>query len=116
MKARFQADADLNQTIVLALTRRAPEIDFQTASIAGLVGLKDAAVLARAASDGRVLVSHDQSTMPDHFAVFIITHTSAGLIIVPQHLAISTAVEELLLIWAATEAHEWTNRIVYLPL
>lgn len=31
MRVRFQADADLNQTIVLALLRREPVIDFQTA-------------------------------------------------------------------------------------
>ena len=31
MKIRFQADADLNQIIVLATVRREPSIDFQTA-------------------------------------------------------------------------------------
>ncbi len=30
MKVRFQADADLNQIIVAATTRRAAEIDFRT--------------------------------------------------------------------------------------
>ncbi len=116
MRGRFQAAADLNQTIVLALLRREPSIDFQTAAAANLAGLDDAAVLALAAHDGRVLVTHDQSTMPKHFARFIAEHTSPGLLVVPQHLAASLVVEELLLIWAATEADEWLNRIVYLPL
>jgi hypothetical protein len=36
MSVRFQADADLDQTIVTALLRREPGIDFHTASAAGL--------------------------------------------------------------------------------
>jgi hypothetical protein len=36
MPIRFQADADLNQIIVSAVVRRAPAIDFRTATTAGL--------------------------------------------------------------------------------
>jgi predicted nuclease of predicted toxin-antitoxin system len=71
MKVRFQADADLNQIIVSAVVRRVREIDFRTATAARLAGVRDPEVLARAARDGRVLVTHDQSTMPQHFAAFI---------------------------------------------
>jgi hypothetical protein len=35
MKVRFQADADLNQIILLATIRREPAIDFQTAMTGG---------------------------------------------------------------------------------
>jgi len=41
--------------------RRYPEIDFRTATGVGLAGLKDADVLALAARDGRVLITHDLS-------------------------------------------------------
>ena len=116
MKMRFQADADLNQIIVLATIRREPRIDFPTAEAAGLTGLKDPEVLAVAAREGRVLVSHDQKTMPRHFAEFIPHTPSPGLLLIPQYLPIATAVEDLLLIWFASEAEEWVNRIRYLPL
>lgn len=88
MPIRFQADADLNQIIVSAVVRRSPEIDFRTATAAGLAGLKDADVLTLAANDGRILVTHDQATMPKHFGEFIRSATSPGLIVVPQSLAI----------------------------
>ncbi len=68
MRVRFQADADLHQMIVTALIRREPGIDFQTATAAQLQGLSDLQVLERATDEERVLVSHDQSTMPQHFA------------------------------------------------
>ena len=86
MSIRFQADADLNQIIVLATIRREPSIDFQTAGAADLAGLADLRVLQRAAREGRILVTHDQRTMPRHFGEFITAETSPGLLIVPQYL------------------------------
>jgi predicted nuclease of predicted toxin-antitoxin system len=80
MKVRFQADADLNQIILLATIRREPAIDFQTAIAAGLSGIADPEVLARAANDGRVLVTHDRKTMPQHFSELIVREASPGLI------------------------------------
>jgi predicted nuclease of predicted toxin-antitoxin system len=46
-------------------------MDFQTAQEAGLRGLPDPEVLACAADDRRILVTHDRRTMPAHFADFI---------------------------------------------
>ena len=68
MKVRFQADADLRRPIIAGLRRREPTIDFRTADDVGLAGLNDATVLAIAADEGRLLVSHDVSTMPQRFA------------------------------------------------
>jgi hypothetical protein len=116
MKVRFQADADLNQDIVQAVRRGEPAIDFQTAYEAGLAGLHDNVILERATQEGRIVVSHDRRTMPHHFAAFIATQTSAGVIIVPKSLSIRQAVEDLILIWAASEADEWVNQINSLPL
>ena len=116
MKVRFQADADLNQVILLATIRREPAIDFQTAMTGGGAGVADPEVLAIAAKDGRVLVTHDRKTMPRHFAEFMARETSPGLLVIPQSLSVAAAVEDLMLIWSATEAEEWVNRISILPL
>lgn len=112
----FQADADLNQIIVSAVLRRVPAIDFRTATTAGLAGLKDQEVLTVAARDGRILVTHDQATMPRHFGEFLRSQRSPGLIVVPQHLRLGEVADDLILIWTATEAEEWTDRIVFLPI
>jgi hypothetical protein len=116
MKVRFQADADLNQFILIATVRCEPSIDFQGALAAGLAGLSDRDVLAKAAGEGRLLLTHDQKTMPRHFSDFISSVTSPGLIIIPQHLPIASVVEDLVLIWLVTEAGEWESRICFLPL
>jgi predicted nuclease of predicted toxin-antitoxin system len=115
MKVRFQADADLNQDIVQAIRRREPTVDFQTAHEAGLAGLHDTIILERAAQEGRIVVSHDRRTMPHHFATFIASQTSTGVIIVPKSLSIRQVLNDLLLIWEASEAEERVNQIDSLP-
>lgn len=116
MTIRYQADADLNQTIVKGVLWREPRIDFQTAFAAGLEGVKDPEVLAIAAQQRRILISHDRRTMPLEFATFIASSQSSGVIIVSRRLSIEAVIEELLLIWAASSVEEWVNRIAKLPL
>jgi hypothetical protein len=64
-------------------------------------------VLHKATDFGRILISHDRKTMPAHFARFLGVRSSPGLIIVPQELAIGGAIDDLLIIWAASDAEEW---------
>ena len=116
MKIRFQADADFNQHIVRAVRRQVPTVDFLTAHDAGLVGLDDVLVLEKAAQERRVLVSHNRRTMPFHFATFIETKTSVGVILVSQDLPVRRAAEDLILIWETSEAEEWVNQIGSIPL
>jgi predicted nuclease of predicted toxin-antitoxin system len=116
VNVRYQADADLNQAIVTGVLRRESTIDFQTAFNAGLKGVKDPEVLAIAAKQGRILVSHDRKTMPSEFAEFIANNQSAGVLIVSRKLAIEVVIEELLVIWSASSAEEWVDRIAKLPL
>ncbi len=116
MKIRFQADNDLNYAIVSAVLRREPLIDFQSAQTAQLDSVPDPEVLARAAAEGRLLVSHDMKTMPRHFGEFLHTSTSAGVVIAPQSLSLGKVVEDLLLLWVVDEAEDWVDRIRILPL
>jgi Domain of unknown function (DUF5615) len=104
VNVRYQADADLNQAIVTGLLRRESTIDFQTAFADGLEGVKDLDVLAIAAQQRPVLVSHDRKTMPSGFAEFITTNQSAGVIIVSRKIPMEVVIEELLLIWAVSSA------------
>jgi len=112
---RFQADADVNINIVRGVLRREPTIDFQTAQEANLVGLKDDLVLKKAAKEGRILVTHDQKTMPIHFSNFIIRQESPGVLIAPQNSPMGKIIDDLILIWCASEPDEWINRIRHLP-
>jgi hypothetical protein len=116
MRPRFLADADFNRKIVVGLRRRERSLDFLSAHDGGVVGLPEPEVLLIAAHVGRVLISHDRKTMPSHFNRFRETRSSPGLIIVSQDLDVGTAIEDLLLIWAATEAAEWIDQIGFVPV
>lgn len=54
--------------------------------------------------------------MPPAFAEFIANNQSSGVIIVSRKLSIEGIIEELLLIWAVSDAEEWVDRIAKLPL
>ena len=117
MKVRFLADADLNRTIVSGVLRREPSVNFLTAHAAELRGIRDPEVLALAAGQQRVLVSHDVGTMPGHLRAFTnLGKQSSGVFLIPQSLDVGTAIDELLLTWLASEASEWVDRLVWLPL
>ena len=91
-------------------------MDFLSANEAGLDGIPDPDVLAIASDENRILVTHGIKTMPQHFGDFLMTVRSCpGVFLVSQDEAIAVVVDELVLIWAASDAQEWENRIVKLP-
>jgi hypothetical protein len=116
MKIQFLADENLRRPIVLGLRRREPSASFVQAYEAGAAGKDDPTLLQIAAEQNRILVSHDVRTIPQHFRNFIAGQTSPGVILIPQKLPLSTAIEQLVLIWLASEAEEWVNQIRFLPL
>jgi predicted nuclease of predicted toxin-antitoxin system len=115
MIIRLQADNDFDQRIVTATRLLELALDFQTALAAGLHGRTDPEVLALAAQQGRILVTHDRRTMPQHFEQFITTAMSPGVIIVSRNLSIGQASSWLQLLWVASEAEEYVNAIYSLP-
>ena len=115
MRIRFQADNDLNKAIVRALVRREPAVDFRSAQAARLHSVPDPEVLMESARNGRILVSHDFQTMPEHFREFVRKHHTPGVFLVPQDLPLGLAVDTLILVWAATNPNEWANKLCLIP-
>jgi predicted nuclease of predicted toxin-antitoxin system len=116
LRLRFQADNDLNHAIVKGVRRREPAIDFQTARQARLHEVRDLDVLERAASENRILVTHDRKTMPGHFAEFLSGgNRSPGVVVISQKANLGMVIESLVLLWAASDPSEWENRIFDLP-
>jgi hypothetical protein len=115
MKVLYQADNDLRKAIVRGAVRREPQMNFRSAQAARVDGVPDPEVLAFAADEGRNLVSHDFQPMPKHFRQFTRRRRSPGALLVRQDLPVGEAIETLLLIWQASEADEWVNRLCLVP-
>ncbi len=95
---------------------REPQIDFGLPQDLIPAGTKDPKVLELGVALGRVIVTHDVRTMPTHFQTFTSEQASPGMILVPTRMAIGDAIEDLLLIWRASEAEQWINQMRRLPL
>jgi hypothetical protein len=115
LSVRFQADADLNPEIARGLRRREPSIDFRAAVGVIADGTADSEVLQIAAEDGRVLVSRDVTTMPDHFARFIARHESPGMLLIPSRRSLGTTIEGLLVVWLTWTPEDLRNQARWLP-
>jgi predicted nuclease of predicted toxin-antitoxin system len=59
-------DENFNNDVVRGMLRRSPSLDTLRVQDAGLQSGDDPTVLAWAATEGRVLVSHDVSTLTAH--------------------------------------------------
>ena len=115
MRIRFQADANIVPAVGRGLRRREPAVDYRFAL--GLIpdGMPDPDVLNLAAADGRVLVTNDLRTMQIHFAGFIATRDSPGLLLVPAWISIRETIEGLLICWLSWTAEEMRNQVRWLP-
>ena len=83
----------------------------------GLDMRSDPEVLDWAARNGFILISHDVNSMRG-FAYERIARGErmTGLFLVHQTDAIAPIIENLIVIWAGSEAEEWKNGVWYLPL
>jgi Domain of unknown function (DUF5615) len=114
---RFLADEDIRPEVIKGLRSREPVVDIVDVKSAGLKGTKDPALLEIAAEQARILITCDRNTMARHFWERLAAGKSCpGVFIVPQRrTAIGEIIEWLLLVWTASQAEEWRDRIVYAP-
>ena len=110
------ADASLHDAVVTGCLRREPAIDFLSAHEAKLEGISDPEVLAFATHQDRILVTSDLKTMPRHFGNFLEANGQcAGVFLVKQRTPLADVIEALVLVWSASDADEWKNRVVEIP-
>jgi uncharacterized protein with PIN domain len=96
---RFQGDADVHHGIVVAVRRREPAIDFTSAVDSQLEAVSDPDVLEIAASQGRILITHDRQTMLEHFRRRLKDgKSSPGIFLVSQFAPLSPVVETLVMV------------------
>ena len=114
---RFATDEDFNLNIVEGLRRRNPDVDIATLQERGLRGLKDPDVLEWAASEGRILLSHDLNTMRRFASERIASgKPTPGVILLRQGLSPGGVIDALEILIGASLEYEWSNRVEYLEI
>jgi hypothetical protein len=116
-RPQFLADHDLNEHIVTGVLRHRGGVVFRRVRDVGLQDRPDAEVLAYAAEQGLLVVSHDVNTMPAHAHRRLAAGlTLSGLLMVRQTDPVAEVIASLVLIWSSSEAEEWQGQVVFLPL
>jgi len=112
------ADENFNGNVVRGLLRRQPALDVvRVQDVGRLSGANDPTVLEWAAQEGRVLLTHDVSTIT-HFAYERVQagKPMPGVFEVSGDLTIGRAIEDILLLAECSLDGEWEGQVRYLPL
>lgn len=111
------ADENFKAQIQTGLRRRLHTVDLVSVQDLGIRGLDDPDLLARAAAENRVLLTHDVNTVP-RFAYELLESGApmAGVVVVPDRMAIGQAIEELGLLIECGTAEDIEVRVLHLPL
>ena len=111
------ADENFNNDTVRALLRRQNHLNIVRVQDAGLTGADDRRVLEWAASEDRILLTHDVSTIT-RFAYERIENGLAmpGMFECAYDISVGVAVEEILLLAECSLEGEWEGQVRYLPL
>src|SRR5438552_13659882 len=114
---RLAADENFNNDVVRGVRRRNAAVDILRAQDAGLSGADDPAVLEWAAQTGRVLLTHDVSTMT-RYAYDRVRDGKPmpGVFEVSREVSVGVAIEEILLLADCSLAGEWDGQVRYIPL
>jgi predicted nuclease of predicted toxin-antitoxin system len=114
---RFLCDVNFNNDILRGLLLRRPDLDVVRAQDVGLEETEDPELLAWAAANGRIVLTHDRATFPSFaYERVVAGEPMAGVFVVNDRLPPGRAIDELLLVIDCSEASEWSGRVLYLPL
>jgi hypothetical protein len=116
---RFLIDESLPRALVTGLRRREPTLDVARVGQPRMPphGTPDEALLQFCEAEGRMFVSCDRATIPAHLQQHLQAggHTF-GVVLVASGCGVGKLIDDLLLVWGASQADEWHDRLFYLPL
>jgi len=114
---RLLADENFNGEILRGVLLRQPGLDILRVQDAGLAGANDPDILAWAAENDRIVLTHDRATMTDYaYRRVAAGETMPGVFVLSDRSPVGQAIEDLLLMVACSAQAEWSGLVVYLPL
>jgi predicted nuclease of predicted toxin-antitoxin system len=114
---RLLIDENFDQRILRGLKLEIPSIDYIVVQETNLKGLRDPLLLAWAAENQRIIVTHDVNTMPRHaYERVRAGQPMVGVIVISEDLAVGKAIEELGMLVECCEPEELNSQVKYLPI
>jgi hypothetical protein len=115
---RFLGDEHVPRRLLRAVRDREPALEFFRVGMSGMpaMGSTDTDLLRFAEAGGYAILTNDVSTMPAHAQ----HHLAAGYhtwgVFLITTISWRQLIESLLTLWGASEAEEWRDQVVFLPL
>lgn len=110
-------DEDVKGAILRGVRHERSSLDLVSVRDTLLRSAPDIEVLAWAATEGRVLFTHDARTMTDAaYRRITAGQPTPGVFVIHQSLPTGIAVDQIVLILEASEPGEWEGQVRYLPL
>ena len=114
---KLLADENFDNTIVRGLLRRNASIDIVRVQDISLSGEDDPTILAWAAQEERVLLTHDVATITKYaYERMANGYSMPGVIEVRTDSPIGQIIEDILMILECIATGELEGQILYLPL
>ncbi len=113
---KLLADENFDNTVVRGLLRRLPNIDIIRVQDTEFCGANDPTVLAWAAQENRVLLTHDMATITRYaYERIAKSQLMPGVIEVVAGSQVGRVIEDILLMLECSLDGELANQIYYLP-
>jgi predicted nuclease of predicted toxin-antitoxin system len=114
---KLLSDENFDEDIVRGLLRRVPELDVIRVQDVELAETPDPIILAWAARQKRVLITHDRDTVPN-FAYDRVRdgQPMPGVFLVSDHMPKGQAIEELFLALHCLAEQDCRDQVHYFPL
>ncbi|MBU4226133.1 MAG: DUF5615 family PIN-like protein [Chloroflexi bacterium] len=116
---RFLLDEHVSHTVQNQLLRQNTSIDILVVGqpLAPPKGTLDRDILTWIEGSGYILVTSNRRSIPDHAR----DHFEAGghipgILFIRRGASLGEIIEQLYMLWAASEAEEYVDRLLYIPI
>jgi predicted nuclease of predicted toxin-antitoxin system len=114
---KLLTDENFDRDIVRALLRRMPDLDAARVQDVGLAQTPDPAILAWAAAEQRILLTHDRDTVPG-FAYDRVRagEPMPGVFLVSDRMPKGQAIDQLVLAIECLGPEDCKDQVIHFPL
>jgi hypothetical protein len=110
------SDQNFSGPVLRGIFRRVPDVDILRALDVGLDRASDPDVLAWAASEDRILMTHDVNTIPAFAYERVRANLDMpGVFLVPARMAVGRAIDDLVAVITCSSPEEWKDTVTYFP-
>lgn len=114
---RFAADENIKGGIFKGLQENFPDLDIVRVQDTPLLGIDDPQVLAWAAEESRIILTHDVQTFVGYaYARIKEGLPMVGVILIPMNLSVGEALEDLIFLIDAGTPSDFDQQVIFLPL